>query len=173
MSLFRTGANTAVAVPQYTALQLQTSSSALPIPIVYGITQVAPNLIWADGFQTHPQYTQQSGGKGGGQKTRLSGYTYSTAVIFGIGGADRGARHGVPRPGRAQCVGVLSHACHRHDAADALGVSHRQQSRSRARLSGHGLCRLELFRPRLQRLDQRHRLRGLWPALHQRGGQRA
>ena len=46
---------------------------------------MAPNLIWADGFQTHPQYSQQSGGKGGGQKTRLSGYTYSTAIIFGIG----------------------------------------------------------------------------------------
>ena len=85
MSIFRTKANTAVAVPQYTALQLQTSSSALPIPIVYGITQVAPNLIWSDDFQTHAQYTQSSGGKGGGQKTSLSGYTYSTAAIFALG----------------------------------------------------------------------------------------
>ena len=83
MSIFRSKANAAVSIPQYTGLQLQTSSSALPIPIVYGITQVAPNLIWADDFQTQPQYTQQSG-KGGGQKTSLSGYTYSAAVIFAI-----------------------------------------------------------------------------------------
>ncbi len=85
MSIFRSKANAGVAVPQYTGLQLQTASSALPVPIVYGITQVAPNLVWTGNFQAQPQYTQASGGKGGGGKTSLSGYNYSTAVIFAIG----------------------------------------------------------------------------------------
>ncbi len=86
MSIFRSKANASVAVPQYTGLQLQTASSALPVPIVYGITLVAPNLIWTGNFQVQPQYTQSSGGgKGGGAgKTSVSGYTYSTAVVFGI-----------------------------------------------------------------------------------------
>ena len=82
MSLFRT-ANTPVATPQYTGLQIQTASSALPIPIVYGITRVAPNLIWSANFQTHPQYGQKAGKGGGGQT--VTGYSYSTALIFAIG----------------------------------------------------------------------------------------
>ncbi|MDR3461526.1 MAG: phage tail protein [Beijerinckiaceae bacterium] len=81
MSIFRARGNSTVVTPQYTGLQVQTASSALPIPIVYGVSRLAPNLIWADHFQTFPEYTSQ-GGKGGGQS--VTGYTYSTALIFGI-----------------------------------------------------------------------------------------
>ena len=81
MSIFRGKGNSNVVTPQYTGLQVQTASSALPIPIVYGVSRLAPNLIWADNFQTSPEYTSQ-GGKGGGQS--VTGYTYSTALVFGI-----------------------------------------------------------------------------------------
>ena len=84
MSLFRTHANGSVATPQYTGLQLQTASSALPIPIVYGITRAAPNLIWSGNFQTIPQYTQAHGGKGGGGSSTLTGYTYTSALVFAL-----------------------------------------------------------------------------------------
>ena len=72
-----------VATPQYTGLQVQTASSALPIPIVYGITRVAPNLVWSGNFQTHPQYSRSSGKGGGGQT--VSSYTYSSAIVFALG----------------------------------------------------------------------------------------
>ncbi len=85
MSLFRTHANGSVATPQYTGLQLQTASSALPIPIVYGITRAAPNLIWSGNFQSHPQYSQAHGGKGGGSPATVTGYTYTSALVFALG----------------------------------------------------------------------------------------
>lgn len=85
MSLFRTHANGSVATPQYTGLQLQTASSALPIPIVYGITRAAPNLIWSGNFQSIPQYSQAHGGKGGGGSSTITGYTYTSALVFALG----------------------------------------------------------------------------------------
>ena len=86
MSFFRTHNNGSVATPQYTGLQLQTASSALPIPIVYGITRAAPNLIWSGNFQSHPQYSQVQGGKGGGgSSATITGYTYTCALVFALG----------------------------------------------------------------------------------------
>lgn len=83
MSLFRTASST-VQVPRYTGLQVQTASSALPIPICYGTVRLAPNLIWNGAFRAFPQYSKSSGGKGGGH-TNLSGYTYATSAMFAIG----------------------------------------------------------------------------------------
>ena len=91
MSLFRSPGNSSVATPQFTGLQLQTASSALPIPIVYGNTRLAPNLIWSGNFQSHPQYTHTSGGKGGGGSTTVTSYTYSTALVFALGEGPIGA----------------------------------------------------------------------------------
>ena len=38
--------------PDYTGLQLQTSVNTLPIPIVWGRTKLAANVIWYANFQT-------------------------------------------------------------------------------------------------------------------------
>jgi hypothetical protein len=78
--------------PDYTGLQLQTSSNALPIPIVWGVTQIAPNLIWSGDFNAQPTYTQETGtntGKGGASTStysyeQVTGYNYFTAIIFGL-----------------------------------------------------------------------------------------
>ena len=77
----------AAVTPDYTGLQIQTSSSALPIPILYGINRAAPNIIWSDGFATHPQYSQQSGGGkgGGGGGSTITGYDYSTWIMLAVG----------------------------------------------------------------------------------------
>ncbi len=83
MSLFRT-ASAPVQVPRYTGLQVQTASSALPIPIVYGTARLAPNLIWNGAFRAFPQYSKSSAGKGGGHSS-VSGYTYATSALFAIG----------------------------------------------------------------------------------------
>jgi len=90
MSFLRTrsASNAPVITPQYTGLQIQTSSAALPLAIVYGINKIAPNIVWAGDFQVIPQYTytQSSGGKGGGggSSATLNGYDYETAFIMGL-----------------------------------------------------------------------------------------
>ena len=81
MSLF--GGKQRTVRPDYTGLQVQTASSALPIPVVYGTNRIAPNFIWSDGFQTHAQRGKKAGGKGGGRHGG-TGYTYSTWIMFGL-----------------------------------------------------------------------------------------
>jgi hypothetical protein len=67
------------AKPEYTGLQIQTSTSTLPIPVFWGRTKLSPNLIWTANFRANAQ--KQSAGKGGGSVT---GYTYSADIIMGL-----------------------------------------------------------------------------------------
>jgi hypothetical protein len=66
--------------PDYTGLQLQTSVNTLPIPIVWGQTKVAANVIWYNNFRTH----NAGGGKGGLFSSPSSGYTYSADLIMAL-----------------------------------------------------------------------------------------
>ncbi|MBE7190377.1 phage tail protein, partial [Jatrophihabitans endophyticus] len=54
MSFLRQSGNQQVTAPQYTGIQTQASSSALPIPILWGMTLVAPNIVWAGDFLAVP-----------------------------------------------------------------------------------------------------------------------
>ncbi len=83
----------AMVLPQYTGLQLQTATNTLPIPIVYGMTKLAPNVIFYDHFRATPQfsYTPGLGGKGGlfgggggGGFFSVSGYTYSADLMLAL-----------------------------------------------------------------------------------------
>ena len=82
MSFLRQKSSSSAVAPAYTGMQLQTSSGALPIPILWGSNQLAPNVIWTGNFRAIPQYAKTSG-KGGGGKT-ATGYDYRTAVIMGL-----------------------------------------------------------------------------------------
>ena len=54
------------AKPDFTALEIQTSVSTLPIPIVYGRNKLAANVLWYANFRAIPgQGGKGSGGKGG------------------------------------------------------------------------------------------------------------
>ncbi len=84
-SLFGAGSQQAT-TPDYTGLQIQTAVNTLPIPIVWGMSKLAPNVVWYNNFQT-----QESGGKNGGGKGGLfsggSGavsYSYSAAVMLAL-----------------------------------------------------------------------------------------
>jgi hypothetical protein len=70
----------------YTGLQIQTSSSAIPIAIVYGVNKVSFNIVWTGGFFAVPQYAQKNpGGKGGsGSGQALSGYSYYDSLVMGL-----------------------------------------------------------------------------------------
>ena len=85
MSWLRSNRN---AKPDYTGLQLQTSVSTLPIPIVWGKTKIAANVVWYQNFQVH---AGGGGGKGGGAKGGMFGggggavsYTYSADLILAL-----------------------------------------------------------------------------------------
>ncbi|MGH6836528.1 MAG: phage tail protein, partial [Methylocella sp.] len=72
-------------IPLYTGLQIQTSSNAVPITILWGANKTAPNVIWTGGFYAVAQQTQggSGGGKGGGG-SQVQGYNYFTGFIMGV-----------------------------------------------------------------------------------------
>ncbi len=84
MGFLRAG-NSNTQITKYSGLQVQTTSSSVPVPISYGANILAPNCFWYQNFQAHPQTSGgKGGGKGGGGGTPSS-YTYSCAIMMGIG----------------------------------------------------------------------------------------
>lgn len=75
------GKKVSQAAPAVAGLQIQTSILGKAIPLVYGTTRIAPNLIWYGDFKAIANTTRQ-GGKGGGQKS--TSYTYQAACILGV-----------------------------------------------------------------------------------------
>lgn len=66
--------------PQYTGIQIQTSASTLPVPLIWGMNRGGPNLIWYGDFKANKQ--KQKTGKGGGTKTEY--YTYSASLMMSL-----------------------------------------------------------------------------------------
>ncbi|MDQ6867129.1 MAG: phage tail protein [Pseudomonadota bacterium] len=83
MGFLRQGGQSPAYIPRYTGLQIQTSSNTVPITILYGTNRLAPNVIWTGGFYAVAQ-TQKQGGKGGGGKTSVQGYSYYTSFLTGL-----------------------------------------------------------------------------------------
>lgn len=81
MSFFFGGRSSQAQKPQYTGLQVQTSTNSLPVPILFGTNSLAPNLIWYDNFQTITKREKQ-GGKGG--SVTVTSYSYTADVILGL-----------------------------------------------------------------------------------------
>jgi hypothetical protein len=81
MSFLRAGANQQAQIPEYTGLQIQTSSGAIPVPIVYGESPIAPNFIWAQNFQAQATH---GGGKGSFLEGPVTGYNYTASIILGL-----------------------------------------------------------------------------------------
>lgn len=95
------GQNINNSAPIISSLRLQTAVRGRPIPLVYGKTRVAANLIWYSDFTAIPHTTTQSsgggggkGGGGGGGTTTNTTYTYTTAVILAL---CEGAVNAIPR----------------------------------------------------------------------------
>jgi Putative phage tail protein len=75
------------AKPDYTALQIQTSTSILPIPIVWGRNKISPNLIWYENFRAVPGGSGKgAGGKGGafGSGAGAADYSYTADLIMAL-----------------------------------------------------------------------------------------
>src|SRR5579883_1368547 len=88
----KSGAPQAKQHPAVSGLQIQTSALGKAIPIVYGATRIAGNLVWYGDFKaTAHQSAPPGGGKGGvvggGGKGGSGGsatYTYQTGVAIGL-----------------------------------------------------------------------------------------
>ena len=76
-------------VTKYSGIQVQSTSSALPIAICYGCNVNTPNLFWYNNF-----VAKGSGGKGGGKggSSQPTSYTYTAAVAMGL---SEGEIHGI------------------------------------------------------------------------------
>ena len=75
------------AKPDFTSLQVQTSTSTLPIPIVWGRNKIAPNILWFANFKAVPGGSGKGvGGKGGLFSGGGAGnsYTYTADLIMGL-----------------------------------------------------------------------------------------
>jgi hypothetical protein len=75
------------AKPDFTSLQVQTSTSTLPIPIVWGRNKIAPNILWFANFKAVPGGSGKGvGGKGGlfGGGDAGNSYTYTADLIMGL-----------------------------------------------------------------------------------------
>ena len=92
--LFGSSAKTSQAQqqPAVSGLQIQTSSLGKAIPLVYGATRIAGNLIWYGDFaaiphQSAPPSAGKGGVAGGGGKGGSGGsttYTYQTGLAIGL-----------------------------------------------------------------------------------------
>ena len=56
---------TTTQVTQYSGLQVQSTSGALPVPICYGQNMTTANCIWYANFQQHPQNSKGGNGADG------------------------------------------------------------------------------------------------------------
>lgn len=65
--------------PEYTGVQIQTSSQDVGLTIAWGQNRFAPNVMWYGDFASHKQ--KQKAGKGGGTATS---YTYSASFELGL-----------------------------------------------------------------------------------------
>jgi len=80
-ALFGGNRNTAIK-PDYTGLQLQTSTATLPIPICWGQSKGAANVLFYSNFQVD---AVKSGGKGGlFSSSTTTGYDYTADLILGL-----------------------------------------------------------------------------------------
>jgi Putative phage tail protein len=70
-------------VTEYYGLQVQGTSGAVPVPIIYGRNIVAPNIVWYQNFRAWPTSSGKGGGKGGGGRHTTS-WTYTADVIMGV-----------------------------------------------------------------------------------------
>lgn len=80
--------------PEFTGLSVQTAMWGRGIPIVYGQTRVAGNLVWYGDFVAVPHTTQTGGKGGGGGHQSSTTYTYQAAAVLAL---CEGPIYSVPR----------------------------------------------------------------------------
>ncbi|HTV89612.1 MAG TPA: hypothetical protein VME41_11410, partial [Stellaceae bacterium] len=97
------GGSSPTTTPDYTGLQIQTAVNTLPIPIVWGTSKLAPNVVWYNDFRT---YYDGSSGKGGLFSSGNSNETtYSASIIMAL---CEGTIQGINKIWKGQSLYTLS-----------------------------------------------------------------
>ena len=77
------GGTTKIEAERIGSMRVQTSAYGMALPLVYGRTRLAGNLIWYGDFKAI-KHKEKSGGKGGGGGVEQTTYTYEAAVMMGL-----------------------------------------------------------------------------------------
>ena len=160
MSWFRRGHGQK---PDYTALEIQTSASTLPIPIVYGRNKIAGNILWYANFQAVAGGGGKGSGKGGLTRRRRRRpvlYLQGRPDHRRLRRADQRLWHRLQRSVDLFSFPARARQLQRHDAAGRLAISRGDISSERARLPGHRLCLGRRLQPRRRRGDRQPQFRG-------------
>lgn len=83
MGLFR-GRTVTTRANKISDFTVATASYGFPVPVVYGTSRLAGNVIYYDDFTAHEHKETQRTGKGGKSKSVSITYTYTVAVILGL-----------------------------------------------------------------------------------------
>ena len=79
------GGGQPTSTPDYTGLQIQTAVNTLPVPVVWGESKIAPNVVWYNDFQTSGGSGKGGGtGKGGLFSSGTTQATYSASLIMAL-----------------------------------------------------------------------------------------
>ncbi len=79
------GGSQPTTTPDYTGLQIQTAVNTLPVPIVWGESKIAPNVVWYNDFQTLDGSSKGgSTGKGGLFSSGTVTVTYTASLILAL-----------------------------------------------------------------------------------------
>lgn len=75
-------------LPEPDAMQIQSSRYGAPIPLLYGKTRLAGNIIWSTGLLEERNDGEEAGGKGGGggRSEEDANYIYGSSFAIGISG---------------------------------------------------------------------------------------
>ena len=85
MGLLSAGAGKKTQITTYSGLQVQSTSTSLPVPIVYGQNVITPNIIDYVDFRKVASGGGKGGGKGGHSSSSASqSYTYYATVIMAL-----------------------------------------------------------------------------------------
>lgn len=76
----------AASLPQYTGLQLNVSTNALPVPLIYGMGKVGVNVVYYNNFYAVPELAaSQRAGKGAGNPgLQVVGWFYVADLILAL-----------------------------------------------------------------------------------------
>jgi len=81
------GGGRTVEGPRLSDLAVQSSAYGAAVPILYGTTRVAGNIIWSSGLKEHRNESRTGGGKGaGGSSVTQVIYTYSVSLAVALSG---------------------------------------------------------------------------------------